>query len=334
MMAKLSSLSGTIEQRVCVFGPPKSGKTQLIGALAQYYNILFFSLENGHSVLSKLPIEWQERIEIINIRDSRSYPIAIETMMKVVKGKPVKICETHSKVACPICSKNPNAVVDLVCLDDVKLDTIVVVDSITQLVSSALNHITKDKDDEYKLQLDDWGSLKKLMDNFFTQIQVAKYHIVCITHEEEVKFEDGRAKIVPVGGSSNGSRNTAKYFDHVVYANLVNKKHVIGSATDYTMSVLTGSRTDVKLETNKEASLLDIFTNWKLPNFGMKTVGQGGESDGKEIQTSASSNNTTVSGMDTNSSLVSTSELVPATLATQLTPAQQALANLKARSGK
>jgi hypothetical protein len=49
----------------------------------------------------------------------------------------------------------------------------------------------------------------------------------------------------------------------------VNKKHVVGSATDYSVGVLTGSRTDVKLEANKEATLLDVFTNWKLPNFGM-----------------------------------------------------------------
>lgn len=268
-MAKLSTMTGSIEQRVALFGPPKSGKTQLAGALSEHYKILFFSLENGHVTLTKLPLPWQERIEVINIRDSRVYPIAIETMMKVIKGDECFICVEHSKVKCPICTK-VGAAVERVCLNELGLDWVVVIDSLTQLTNSGIAHITKAQPDDYKLQLDDWGALKVLMDKFLSQVQVAKYNIVCITHEEEVKFEDGRTKIVPVAGSANSSRNTAKYFDHVVYCNLVNKKHVVGSATDYSMSVLTGSRTDVKMESNKEGStLLDVFTNWKLPNFGM-----------------------------------------------------------------
>ena len=266
-MAKMSSIAKTQEQRVCVFGPPKTGKTELVGKLAEHYKILMFSLENGHSTLAKLPIEWQDRIDVIIIRDSRVYPIAIETMMKVIKGDEVFICVAHSKVACPVCKKN-GATTERVCLKEVGPDTVVVVDSLTQLTNSGIAHITKNQPDDYKLQLDDWGALKVLMDKFLSQVQVAPYNIVCISHEEEVKFEDGRTKIVPVAGSANSSRNTAKYFDHIVYCNVVNKKHVIGSATDYSMSVLTGSRTDVKLEGNPDGSLLDMFTTWKLPNFG------------------------------------------------------------------
>lgn len=270
-MAKLSTLKGSIEQRVIVYGPPKSGKTELLGKLAKHYKILYLSLENGHVTLTKLPHDWQERIEVINIRDSRVYPIAIETMMKIIKGDECWVCVDHSKVKCPICSKpNSGKVQERVCLNELGLDWIVGVDSLTQLTNSGIAHITKNQPDDYKLQLDDWGALKVLMDKFLSQVQVARYNIVCISHEEEVKFEDGRTKIVPVAGSANSSRNTAKYFDHVVYCNLVNKKHVVGSATDYSMSVLTGSRTDVKLEANKEGGdLLEIFTNWKLPNYGM-----------------------------------------------------------------
>jgi hypothetical protein len=268
-MAKMSQIGNVAEQRVMVFGPPKTGKTELVGKLAEYYKILYFSLENGHMTFKKLPIEWQERIEVINIRDSRVYPIAIETMMKVIKGDEVFICVAHSKVACPICKK-AGAEQERVCLKELGPDWVVGIDSLTQLTNSGIAHITKNQPDDYKLQLDDWGALKVLMDKFLSQVQVAPYNIVCISHEEEVKFEDGRTKIVPVAGSSNSSRNTAKYFDHVVYCNVVNKKHVVGSATDYSMSVLTGSRTDVKLEASKEGgSLLDMFTTWKLPNFGM-----------------------------------------------------------------
>jgi hypothetical protein len=268
-MAKLTTIAASLEQRVCLFGPPKSGKTELAGKLAEKYNLLWFDLENGSNTLLKFPREWQERINLIKIRDSKDYPIAIETMLKVVKGKEVKICVAHSKVACPICTKS-GAEVERVCLDELDGSWVVVYDSGTQLAQSALSHITKNQDDTYKCQLDDWGALKHLMERFLSAIQSAKYNCVFITHEEEVKFEDGRTKIVPVGGSSNSSRNTAKYFDHVIYCNLVNKKHVVGSATDYSTTVLTGSRTDVKLEANKEGgNLLDVFTTWRLPNFGM-----------------------------------------------------------------
>jgi hypothetical protein len=266
-------MQGTIEQRVCLFGPPKAGKSLLAGMLARKYKLLWFDLENGSSVLTQVPPEFHDRIEVIKIRDSKVYPIAIETMMKVIKGDAVNICMTHSKVACPVCSKKPDSVIERVCLNEVALDTVVVIDSLTQLTQSALSHITKSMPDDYKCVLDDWGALKLLIEKFMSQIQVATYNVVCISHEEEVKFEDGRSKIVPVAGSSNSSRNTGKYFDSVVYCNLVNKKHVVGSATDYSTSVLTGSRTNVKLEANKEGGdLLEIFTNWKLPNYGMKVT--------------------------------------------------------------
>lgn len=330
-MAKLSTMAGATEQRVCLYGPPKSGKTELVGRLAEHYKILFFDLENGSSTLLKLPKELQERIEVIKIRDSRVYPIAIETMMKVVKGDRVEICEAHSKVKCPVCSKNPSAVVDVVCLNDVALDTVVVIDSLTQLTNSGIAHITKSQPDDYKLQLDDWGALKVLMDKFLSQIQVARYHVICITHEEEVKFEDGRAKIVPVAGSANSSRNTAKYFDHVCYCNLVNKKHTVASATDYSMTVLTGSRMNVKLESSPESTLLDIFTNWKLPNFGMKTGETQNETldDKSNVVRDSGSDSTGSSGSDA-ASIIST---IPVNSAADkpLSPQQIALANLRSK---
>lgn len=280
-MAKMSQLAAVQEQRVCVFGPPKSGKTELAARLAEHYRILYFGLENGHMTMAKLPPEWQDRIEIINIRDSREYPIAAETMLKVIKGGPTDICVAHSKVSCPLCKKKEGSLWEHVHLNALGPEWIVIIDSLTQLTNSFIAHVTKGQDDLYKLQLDDWGALKVLMDKFLSQVQVAPYNVVCITHEEEVKFEDGRAKIVPVAGSANSSRNTAKYFDHIVYCNVVNKKHVVGSATDYSMSVLTGSRTDVKLEATKVANLLDVFTTWKDKiNWGEQDARRDVESPG------------------------------------------------------
>lgn len=268
---KLTSIESSQVQRVVLYGPPKSGKTELAGKLSEHYKLLYIGNENGHSTLMKLPQEWKERIEIVAIPDSRVFPISIETWMKIVKGDAVEICDYHGKVACPSCKKEAKSFTR-VCLNEIGPDTVVIFDSLTQLTNSGIAHITKNQPDDYKLQLDDWGALKVLMDKFLSQIQVAKYNVVCITHEEETKLEDGSVKIVPVCGSSNSSRNTAKYFDHVVYCALKNKKHTVGSATTYAMTVLTGSRTDVTLESSTEASLLDMFVTWKLPNYGAKEV--------------------------------------------------------------
>lgn len=259
---KLTDKAPSATQRVIVYGAPKSGKTQLVSTLSAHFNLIWFDLENGYATLLKLPEAQQQRVDLICIPDSRTFPIAIETMMKVILGLPVQICDAHGKVKCAICQKEGASYTEVE-LNKVSAQTIVVVDSLTQLSNSAIANITKNQPDDYKMDYDDWGNLKTLVEKFLSQVQAAKYNVVCISHEEEVKFEDGRAKIVPVCGSSKSSRNTAKYFDHVVYCELKNKKHVAASSTTFSNSVLTGSRTDIRIEDTPEASLLSIFTTAK-----------------------------------------------------------------------
>jgi hypothetical protein len=256
---KLTQKVTSTTQRVLVYGAPKSGKTELVGGLAEKFNLLWFDCEQGYNTLRKLPIEWQERINIISIPDSRVFPIAAETWLKVIKGAKVSICEEHGKVTCLTCKKEGKFSED-VCLDELASDTIVVFDSVTQLTNSLIAHITKSQPDDYKLQLDDWGNLRVLVDKFLSQIQAAGYNVVCITHEEEVEMEDGRKKIVPVSGSSKSSRNTAKYFDTVVYCDVKNKKHTFASTTCSINGVITGSRTGQVLDGMANPSLLDIFS--------------------------------------------------------------------------
>ena len=147
---KLSQRTATKHHHILLFGPPKSGKSLLAGKLASHKNLLWFDLEGGHNVLFQLPPEQQERIELIDLPDTRGYPIAIETMLKVIKGTKVDICEKHGKVGCAICRKDsaPFVTVELNALDN---DTVVVVDSLTQLTNSAIAHITKNQPEDYKL---------------------------------------------------------------------------------------------------------------------------------------------------------------------------------------
>lgn len=251
-------------QRVLVFGGPKTGKTELVSKLAEHYNLLWFDLENGWATLLKLPQEHQSRIQLIAIPDTKVYPIAIETMLKVITGQRVSICEAHGKVNCPLCKKD-NKPADEVCLNDLQDNTIVVVDSLTQLSNSAMNHLTKNEDDTYKPEWTDYRNQGQLLDKFLSQIQQARFNVVCVTHEAEVEMEDGRKKLVPVAGTTNFSRNTAKYFDHVVYCEVKNRKHNFASSTMYANNILTGSRTGAAIETLAAPSLLAIFNGEVQP---------------------------------------------------------------------
>lgn len=259
---KLSQKTASKSHRVLLFGPPKSGKTRLAGELAKEFNLIWFDLENGVDTLFQLPIECQERIEVISIPDTRSFPMAIETCLKAIKGSAGKICETHGKWNCAVCLKDSAPQVE-VALSSLPLDTIVVFDSLTQLTQSAISHITKGQPDDYKLNYDDWGNLGKLMDTFLSHVQQAGFHVVCISHETEAEMEDGKTKLVPTAGTRAFSRNTAKYFDEVIYCEVKNKRHIAASSTLYSGNILTGSRSGSVLEATTDASLIPIFKGEK-----------------------------------------------------------------------
>lgn len=316
---KLSQRIANKAHRVLLFGPPKSGKTELAGKLSAKFNLLWFDLENGIDTLLKLPKEQQERIEVIAIPDTRSFPIAIETCLKVIKGGKGTICEVHGKWNCMTCAKTPaETPATAVCLSELPLDTIVVFDSLTQLTNSAISHITKAQSDDYKLDFDDWGNLGKLMDIFLSHVQQAGFHVVCISHEMEAEMEDGKKKLVPTAGTRNFSRNAAKYFDEVVYCEVKNKRHVAGSSTLYNGNILTGSRSGTSLESQSEASLIPIFTG-TYSGIGLENVG--GNSSGPSGSPGKISADATLSNSLTN-------------ISNKNTPAHAAVTSLEDRLAK
>lgn len=255
---KLTDKVASLVTSVLIYGPPKVGKSQLAGALSEFKNLVWIDMENGYSTLLKFPEEWKQRIEIISLPDTRSFPVAIETCLKLIKGGPVKICDTHGKVNCAMCTKD-NKPFTSVELNKLGSDTVVVFDSLTQLTNSAIAHITQGKPDDYKLDFTDWGNLGKLMDIFLSHVQQAPFNVVCISHETEAEMEDGKMKIVPVAGTKAFSRNTAKYFSHVVYAEVKNKKHNFYSSTTSASNLNTGSRTGISLESIVDSPLITLF---------------------------------------------------------------------------
>ncbi len=285
-MAKLINKKASATKRVIVYGASFSGKSFLVGKLAEHFNLVWVDLEAGHGVLYQLPPAYQERIEIIDLPDTRSYPIAIETVLKIVKGA-VDVCEAHGKVSCMVCKKEAMSYAKLqeedatlpakdwtthVDVNAMDGDSILVIDTLTQLSNSAISNITKNQPDDYKLNYDDWGNLGKLLDTVLSHVQQARYNVVVISHENEVTTEGKKTTLAPTGGTRNFSRNITKYFTDVVYLERKNKKHTCISTTTSSTSVIAGSQSGVDLSLGGEPSLLPLFKPELAPAVAEKVA--------------------------------------------------------------
>ena len=262
MLGDDDSITGA-PQHVCVFGPPKVGKTQLIGKLAlEGYKLIWFDGENGKSTLLKLPRWALENITYIGIKDTKDNPLFLATMDKVVKGGDFNICDAHGNVECGTCKRDGKKL-SLVCVptefNAETCRTIVVADSLTQLGISINWIVTKGKPIDYQETLHDFRNNGNYLNRIFSYIQQAPYHFIGTAHEIEAEREDGSFRIVPSIGTKNYAINSAKFFDHVVYMDKKNMKHTAASSTTWSNNILTGSRTDIAVEKLAEPDLLSIF---------------------------------------------------------------------------
>ena len=235
-------------------------------------------MDNGHDVLFKLPPALQEKVELIVLRDTKEFPVAIDTCLKIVSGAAISICDAHGQVACSTCKRDPKAIWTALNMSAVGLDTVIVFDHISQLADSAMNFITKKKDDDYFPEWSDFRLQGILMSKFLMNIQQAPYHAICIAQMCETEMDDGSKRLVPLVGTVPFSRGAGKYFDHVICSRLGNKKHLFGSNTTYSITALTGSRSDIAIEEQKEGRPT------LLPFFDGTMVSQKEEQDGEALR--------------------------------------------------
>lgn len=263
---KLTDYQPAAARKILVYGPPKTGKTDLVGQLASIKKLWWFDLEDGIKTLLSSPRmkkEWFNNIELFKLPDTQTFPVAIETMLRVIKGGKHEICHTHGVVNCVKCKPLGPTAQTSIDVGTFTPNDVLVIDSGSQLSASAMNYIQRElilKDNyDKKPDWDDYAKQGRILDRIFSILQQAPFHVVIITHENLVEMEDGKKKLVPIAGTSQFSKTFAKYFDDVVYCDIVNKKHKAASSTTYSGSIVAGSRTGKELEKLETPSLLELF---------------------------------------------------------------------------
>jgi DNA polymerase III delta prime subunit len=264
-MVKYVDVEESEANHVLIFGEPGTGKSTLASLLALNFKLLWISCDNGHKrILSKLPREAKERIELIVLPDTPDFPVAISSLLRITSGAAVELCDSHGQKDCGTCRKNAGAFTR-VCLNELGLDTIVVIDNLSRVSDSAVNFIikreskSKDEMEGYKLDYGDWANANMLIGKICNNIEQARWNCVAIAHTVESELEEGGKRIVPKLTTRDFSIRAAGFFDHVVYCQVKNKSHKFGSSTTYDMSATTKSRSDVAIEKLEVPSLLPFF---------------------------------------------------------------------------
>lgn len=262
---KLTDIEESVTRRVGIVGLSGSGKTTLAAKLAERFRLHWIDIENALDTLVKLPREIKENIEIYKLPDSASFPVAADSLMTLFKNNKFNVCLAHGKDECALCKIKSDAIFQSLDFTKLTSDDIVVLDSGTQLGHSILSHITKGKAVDYKPERDDWGALRKYSEFFASQWQALPINFIVTFHLIEAKLEDNRVKLVPSFGSAPMSAEIAKVFGHIVYMEVVNKKHMAYSSSTSLTNVLTKSRTDFAIETLPVPSLVPLYTGEYVP---------------------------------------------------------------------
>lgn len=265
-MATLAQLSKNAPQRVMIYGPPKAGKTKLLADLVNAgYEVILFDLDNGWQVLLNwVKPEFFDKVTIIQIPDTQKDPVGIVTVGKFFEAPvttPIHICEKHGKAGCVVCKVGVDKITTLQ-KDKFGPKTVVAIDSVSQLTASAVAFAAKGIlanlfTNHQKIEWDHYNHEGMLLSAVMSQVQHAKFHVICISHDLMVKFPDGSEKLVPQLGTKNFSINAGKFFDHVIRLEVASGGHRAISSTTYSPKMYTGTRSGLSME--KGATLLELL---------------------------------------------------------------------------
>lgn len=352
-MVQFSKIAHSQVHHLCIHGEPKTGKSTLAASLAELgWNLKWLSVDNGHSILHKLSPAAQERVDLITIPDTATFPVGMDTFWKCSSGLPGSVCNQHGQFNCSVCRSQKLEGPEN--WTPVSFNTlspnrdIVVFDNITACAESAMNFIMHKRKEGEVPGWDEFRAQGIMMNKFLLNLQVAKFNVIAIAQPTQSKLEDGTVSYVPCIGTGpfSGSHNAGQYFDSVIFMNTLNGTHRAGSKSTYKNGVVTGSRIDVAIEDMKVPSLATFFPILKIggpeivtainPSIvehdaTIQVVSSNTVSERvvPDNPTDSSLPNSHVDTVSSNSPEPTTTQLTP-----QLTPAEQAKAKLAALRAK
>lgn len=265
---KASQATTSQYRHICIYGMPKTGKTELVATLAAQKHLWWFSLDGGHKTFmtpNSKAYKHLDNIELFHLPDSQLFPVAWQTMVKVFRGGLCNICHKHGLVDCSDPPCKVEGAFSSIELKKFGPDDVLVLDHFGQLMDSVMNHIHKTelaKDNfDIKSDWDDYLKQGNFGDRYGSTIQNASYHCVVITQETMANMPDGTKKIAPMGGTRNASADFGKYFDDIVYTEVVGGKFIASCDAGDKSRVVIGSRSGKKLTADKEGrySLTELF---------------------------------------------------------------------------
>lgn len=276
-LKQIATAASTIQPNhsILLYGPPKMGKTKLVGTAAklpEINRIFWFDLENGVETLLNMGLsdDELEKVIVFKIPDTRDNPVGIETMLRAFSAKqPTVICDLHGVAGCTTCKDKGTAFSLGTCTHN----DLVVIDSGSQLGDSALNGTMKGRDITVKPGFDEYGLAGKWLGDILSVIQQAHHtNFVVITHEIALENDEKKDMIYPLMGTKNFSMKCAKYFGTVVYVHKKLNKHVAGSSSTYRGDLLTGSRVNAVMEKATEPNMRQILIDGGIIKQGSTSV--------------------------------------------------------------
>lgn len=251
-----------IPQMLICFGDAFVGKTSLIAQFARKYKLQWLDTDKGYEAIFKaVPKEFWKNINLIRIKETPEQSVAADTLIKILKAKtPLRISEETGQVNCIQTTKAGGK---FMTLEPATwgTETILVVDALSSVSDSAMAKYLGTMPADLQFKKKEFAHYDKqglLLHAIMTYAKMQNYHVIFITHEEELEMENGLKKLAPKCGTRNFSKHIGKYFSHSIHCSIKNRKHVINSNTIGDLRALAGSRS--RVDVKDVDSLLNIFS--------------------------------------------------------------------------
>lgn len=263
---------------ILIYGGPKTGKSRLAATVAKVpwiRNVYWLDIENGADTLvtmvnkdKVLTPEEASKIVMFSVPDTAAVPRAFETVTKMLfVKKDLHICEEHGRVDCKEC-KTALGTEDFpgepFNISKCTEEDVIVLDTGSALGDSILNYHCLGKGENFKPGWDEYQPQGETLKDAMLVVQAAQTNFIVLTHELSVEYEEEGTKtrveeIYPLMGTKNFSKRVAKFFSHVLYLELKLGKHKGGSSSTYKKGIVTGSRSDWRIENHTELDLSVLF---------------------------------------------------------------------------